>query len=287
MRWRKRLKEISTNGLQHGEEIALENCEIPVSFRRHPKARRLTLRVNAVNRKAIVTVPPCCSDQETLNFLEQNINWLYKQFEKLPEPVPFQHGSTLPLRGITHLINFAGPVRGKGVVWLGEGPGTNEENAARVPRKESDAGEASETDQASEASGRETLPLIHVSGNQQFAPRRLKSWLLKEARRDLYARSQWHAENLGLKFRKIMIKDQCTRWGSCSSAGVLSYSWRLILSPPEVLDYVAAHEVAHLGEMNHGPRFWALVKKTMPHYEAPKRWLRQHGTTLHRYDTES
>lgn len=256
-RWRERLVDTSTKTLRHGEEIALENCDIPVKFKRHPKARRLTLRVSATQREAIITVPPSCPDQETLSFLKSNINWLYKQFEKLPAPVPLSHQSEIPLRGKPHLIEFVGMIRGKGVVWLDD----NEQNGA--------------------------LPLIKVTGNEQFAPRRLKSWLLKEARRDLYERSKWHADHLGLKFRKIMIKDQASRWGSCSSAGVLSYSWRLILSPPEVLDYVAAHEVAHLQEMNHGPRFWALVKKTLPGYEQPKQWLRHHGATLHRFDTEA
>ncbi len=257
MRWLKRLKHGSDTPLQHGEEIALENCDIPVKFRRHPKARRLTLRLSVTNRQAIVTVPPCCSDQETLSFLDQNISWLYKQYEKLPAPVPFTHNQKIPLRGETHMIEFQGPVRGKGVVWFERSVETSD------------------------------IPKIKVAGNEQFAPRRLKSWLLNEARKDLSERSLYHAGNLGLKFKKIMIRDQCTRWGSCSSAGVLSYSWRLILSPVEVLDYVAAHEVAHLREMNHGPGFWSLVRETLPGYEKPKQWLRDHGTTLHRYDLDS
>ena len=88
---------------------------------------------------------------------------------------------------------------------------------------------------------------------------------------------------MGTRFRKLNVRDQKSRWGSCSSNGSLSFSWRLIMAPPHVLDYVAAHEVAHLREMNHGPRFWALVAKTMPQCDESKRWLRTFGNELHRY----
>ncbi len=82
------------------------------------------------------------------------------------------------------------------------------------------------------------------------------------------------------------MRDQTTRWGSCSTSGALSFSWRLVLAPPFVLDYLAAHEVAHLGHMNHGPRFWALVERTMPRHEEARTWLRKHGASLHRYGAE-
>jgi hypothetical protein len=82
------------------------------------------------------------------------------------------------------------------------------------------------------------------------------------------------------------VRDQTTRWGSCSTSGALSFSWRLVLAPPFVLDYLAAHEVAHLGHMNHGPRFWALVERTMPRHQEARSWLRKHGASLHRYGAE-
>jgi len=270
MRWLKRLNSHSSTTLQHGEEIDLENFDIPVKFRRHPKARRLTLRVSTTNRSAIITAPPFCSDHETLKFLEINKSWLHKQFEKIPHAIPFASNFIVPLRGVHHKVNIAGSVRGKGVVWIEEGlrDTTPEENTECSTQSE------------------DNCPLIHVSGTPQFAPRRLRSWLINQARQDLYKQSLWHANNLGVKFKKIMIRDQQSRWGSCSAKGILSYSWRLILSPPEVLDYVAAHEVAHLIEMNHGPNFWGLVHQTMPTYETPKKWLRDHGTDLHRYGAQ-
>lgn len=266
MRWAARLNISKKSMLQHGEEIALENCDIPIKFRRHPKARRLTLRVSSTDRSAIVTVPPFCSDSETITFLENHRTWLFQQFEKIPEAAPFSPNSLIPLRGELHKLVFAGQSRGKGVVWIEENKKTNSDEI--------------EPDQPE-------FPEIHINGTEQFAPRRLTRWLIDQARKDLYERSGWHSKNLGLSFKKIMIKDQRSRWGSCSSAGVLSYSWRLILAPTEVLDYVAAHEVAHLAEMNHGPNFWALVDQTLPTYKTAKNWLRENGSDLHRYGANS
>lgn len=253
MSWSNRQKSRSSSKLRNGEVIALENFEVPIKFRRNKRARRLTLRVSAANRSAILTVPQSCSDTETLSFLEGHRSWLHQQFEKIPEAVPFAQGTHIPLRGTPHELIYAGKSRGKGVVW------TTDEGAT---------------------------PQLHITGTPEFAPRRLKNWLIKQARQDLHDRTNWHAKNLGLGYKKIMIKDTRSRWGSCSSNGVLSYSWRLIMAPSFVLDYVAAHEVCHLEEMNHGPNFWKLVEKTLPSFEPAKNWLREQGTNLHRYGAE-
>src|SRR5262249_38180527 len=118
------------------------------------------------------------------------------------------------------------------------------------------------------------VPALVVSGALEHAPRRLKDWMISEARRDLDQRVTSHSRQLGLRARRITLRDQKSRWGSCSADGQLSFSWRLVMAPPVVLDYVAAHEVAHLAEMNHGPRFWRLVETTMPNLEEAKLWLR-------------
>jgi len=106
------------------------------------------------------------------------------------------------------------------------------------------------------------------------------------ARRVLAERCQFHAQALGRSYTRIVLRDTRSRWGSCSSTGTLSFSWRLALAPARVLDYVAAHEVAHLAEMNHGPQFWAHVARLCPDYETHRRWLHEHGTRLHRYRFE-
>ena len=113
--------------------------------------------------------------------------------------------------------------------------------------------------------------------------RRLRDHLKREARRDLEAASRRYAAALGVAVRRVAVRDQVSRWGSCTAAGVLSYSWRLILAPPHVLDYLAAHEVAHLIEMNHSARFWRVVARICPDFERAKSWLNAQGNALHRY----
>lgn len=103
------------------------------------------------------------------------------------------------------------------------------------------------------------------------------------AHQRLSTASDAYANQIGCGFNRITLRDPRSRWGSCSSRGGLMYSWRLVMAPPEVLDYVAAHEVAHLREMNHGPDFWNLVAEICPDYQSRRNWLTEHGETLHRY----
>jgi len=114
-------------------------------------------------------------------------------------------------------------------------------------------------------------------------PAALGAFLREMARDRLAEASARHAAALGRPMGRITLRDTRSRWGSCSHEGNLMYSWRLILAPREVLDYVAAHEVAHLAEMNHSARFWAACARLCPGYEAPRRWLRENGAALHRY----
>jgi predicted metal-dependent hydrolase len=127
------------------------------------------------------------------------------------------------------------------------------------------------------------LPRLYVSGGAVHASRRFTDWLKNEARHDLVNRVRVHAATLNCCPKRISIRDQATRWGSCSTTGTLSFSWRLIFAPPFVLDYVAAHEVAHLREMNHGPRFWRLVRDALPDMQKARSWLKLNGTELHRF----
>jgi predicted metal-dependent hydrolase len=221
----------------------------PVEVRRHPGARRLTLRVSRTRRAVIVTLPVQCDLDEAGSFITRNIAWVREHLDKLPTAVPFHDGVFIPLRGEAHRIVLSGPGR-----------------RAPVERK-----------------AVSPYPELRVSGHGEHAPRRLKDWLGKEALRDLEQRVAFHAGRLKVTPKRIAVRDQTSRWGSCSTTGVLSFSWRLIMAPTEILDYVAAHEVAHLKEMNHGPRFWALVRQTMPALDDAKRWLQIYGMDLHRY----
>lgn len=229
----------------------IEELDCPVEVRRHPGARRLTLRVSRTRRAVIVTLPVQCDLGEAGSFISRNIDWVRERLDSLPRPVPFCDGAVLPLRGEFHRIVFTG-TRAAGHV---------------VQRAPATVG----------------LPELHVSGRLEHAPRRLRDWLFEEARRDLDARVIVHARMLGVAPKRIIVRDQATRWGSCSTTGALSFSWRLILAPPHILDYVAAHEVAHLAEMNHGPKFWTLVQRAMPTMKEAKRWLQLYGLDLHQY----
>ena len=123
-----------------------------------------------------------------------------------------------------------------------------------------------------------------VPGDPARFATRIEAFLKLAARQRLQAESEGFAAALGRKVHAITLRDTRSRWGSCTHDGRLMYSWRLIMAPPEVLRYVAAHEVAHLREMNHSPAFWAHVARLMPDYARHRRWLRTHGNDLHALD---
>jgi predicted metal-dependent hydrolase len=210
-------------------------------------------------------------------FLARHADWLKRQLERLPEPVPFIDGAVIPLRGELHCIKFAGPQRYSRVVWCEKGadqPATGSSHGAFDWRSlgglRADA----------------RLPSLCVSGDKEHAPRRFHDWLRGEVRKDLAVCVERHAKSLDCNPKRIAIRDQATRWGSCSTTGTLSFSWRLIFAPPFVLDYVAAHEVAHIREMNHGPRFWRLLRDTVPGLQKARGWLKTHGADLHRFGSD-
>ncbi len=123
-----------------------------------------------------------------------------------------------------------------------------------------------------------------VPGRAKDLPARVGVWLREEARCRCVAGVGRHAAALGRAPGRISLRDARSRWGSCTHAGDLMFSWRLVLAPPEVLDYVVAHEVAHLAEFNHSPRFWAHVRRLAPDLDRIRAWLRAHGAELHAWD---
>ncbi|HRN99991.1 MAG TPA: SprT family zinc-dependent metalloprotease [Nitrobacter sp.] len=220
-----------------------------VRLRRHRRARRYTLRIHPSDREAILTMPPRGTLAEAKDFAQRHGGWIAARLGRLPKAAPFQHGAVIPLRGVAHrIVHRAGE---RGTVWT----------------ETRDSGER----------------ILCVAGEPEYLDRRVHDYLKRQARQDLQKASQRHADALGVKVRRISIRDQSSRWGSCTSSGSLSFSWRLILAPPFVLDYLAAHEVAHLVEMNHSPRFWKVVARICKHVERAKKWLDVEGNDLHRY----
>lgn len=230
-------------------ELEFDDEVYCIRLRRHRQARRYTLRIQAATREVVLTLPPRGSLKEATAFAQKHRAWIAARLGRLPHGVPFAHGTMLPLRGVPHRLVHVRAARG--TVWT-------------------------DTD----AFGR---PLLCVAGDAAHVTRRVSDFLKREAQRDLVAASRRYAAKLGVTIKRISIRDQISRWGSCSTTGALSYSWRLILAPPYVLDYLAAHEVAHLLEMNHSPRFWRLLKQIYPGVDRAKVWLDVHGTDLHRY----
>ena len=233
-------------------EIIFDKSVFLVRLRRHRQARRYTLRIDAPLREVVLTMPPRGSVREARDFAQQHGGWIAARLKRLPEAAPFVHGVDVPLRGIKHRIVHRRGVRG--TVWT-------------------------ETDDRGQR-------LMCVAGEPPHLDRRIGDFLKREARRDLEAASSRYAAKLGIDIKRISIRDQSSRWGSCSNTGVLSFSWRLILAPSFALDYLAAHEVAHLVEMNHSPRFWRTVMGICPDTKRAKAWLDAHGAELHRYGLE-
>jgi len=258
--------------LARGEtiEVKIRGLGIPMVLRRSARARKFSLQVNEARRGAVLTMPLYSSFSDADEFLSRHLDWLKERVARLSAPVPFTHGAIVPLRGRAHVLRFAGMVHRRGVVWIEAA-----EDAKAVPAWPEGA-----------RVGVRRLPRLYVAGQHEHAPRRLLDWLKRQAHLDLKARVEHHARRLDLLPKRIFVRDQTTRWGSCSTSGALSFSWRLVLAPPFVLDYLAAHEVAHLAHMNHGPRFWALVERITPRHREVQAWLRKHGASLHRYGAE-
>jgi hypothetical protein len=230
-------------------EIVFDRAVYPVRLRRHRQARRYTLRVQAATRQVVLTFPPRGTLKEARAFAQKHGGWIAARLGRLPEAAPFADGIILPLRGVPHRIAHCGCARG--TVWT-------------------------EIDADGEH-------LLCVAGKAPHIDRRVGDFLRGEARRELEAASRKFAGELGVDVGRVRVRDQSSRWGSCSTTGVLSFSWRLILAPSHVLHYLAAHEVAHLVEMNHSAKFWRIVQDLLPGHEAAKAWLDAHGADLHRY----
>lgn len=241
--------------LRGAEQVALELDDetLQVDIRRHPSAQRLTLRVRAASRDVTLTAPPHVPYATAAAFVQRHREWVRVRLGRLPEGVPFAPGELVPLRGVPHRIEHRPEDRG--TAWL-------------------------EPEQDGEP------PLLCVAGDAPHVARRVEDFLKRQARSDFTMASRGHAAALKVSIGRITLRDTASRWGSCSSQGDLSYSWRIIMAPAFVLDYLAAHEVCHRLEMNHSARYWRLVESIYPERRVAEAWLRANGAGLHRYGVE-
>ncbi|MGH6878273.1 MAG: M48 family metallopeptidase [Rhizomicrobium sp.] len=228
------------------ELLRIDGRPVEVTVRLNPRARRLIVKVHPSTGEVSVVAPSRRSLDHAMEFARSESSWIARRLAHVPEPVDLEPGSFIPFRGENYAIRPA--ARGPAPVWLERGP--------RV---------------------------IRIAGHREHAPRRLLDFLKREARKVLEARVFDYAQRIEVQPKRITVRDTASRWGSCSTTRSLSFSWRLILAPAFVLDYVVAHEVAHLRHMNHGARFWNLVGELVDDVETPQAWLSKNGPLLHRY----
>ncbi|REC58740.1 M48 family peptidase [Rhodosalinus sediminis] len=225
-----------------GQRVLPGNPPLTLTLRRSARARRIALRVSALDGTITLTVPRGASEAEALDFARAKADWLRARVADRLGAVVVGHGAALPVEGRT--------------LTLAPGAGRRVQAEGAV---------------------------LRVPGPAEQAGVRTQGWLKALARERLAAAADRHAASLGRPYARITLRDTRSRWGSCSDRGALSFSWRLVMAPPEVLDYVAAHEVAHLAEMNHSAAFWAVVRRLYGPHEAERRWLHEEGPALHRY----
>lgn len=224
--------------------LAVPGVAWPLELRESPRARRLRLRVDPARAVVEVVVPRGVPDAEARRLVERHRDWIAGRMAAIPPRVPFIDGAVVPVRGVDHVIRHHPGLSG----------GTRIEGGA-----------------------------ILVGGGAEHVGRRVRDFLRALALRELSARAHAKAALVGRRVARVTVRDTRSRWGSCSATGALSFSWRLILAPEPVLDYVVAHEVAHLMEMNHGPGFWRVCARLSDTVETSRAWLRIHGARLHGY----
>lgn len=215
----------------------------PVRIVYNARARRMILRLDQRDGVPVLTAPPGVARSAIDQFLSQQQGWIARQSASRLPIVPLVDGAVFPFRGEDHVIRHCPALPRSPVIADG---------------------------------------FLHVGGAGESLDRRIIRFLRSEARSVLSERVALHAQCLGVTPTRITIRDTRSRWGSCSAKGALNFSWRLIMAPPSILDYVAAHEVAHLLEMNHSARFWAHVDRLVDNRTEARKWLRSHGHDLMR-----
>ncbi len=192
----------------------------------------------------ILVLPIKTKIDKAIKFAKSKQDWINENISKIPAPNKITIGSSIPLMGCNSKIIHSGYF----------GKTYHEQNN------------------------------IYVFAKPDYIEENVISYLKSLALKKVNAYSEQFSKQTGLKYKNISIRDSKTRWGSCSSSGNITFSWRLIMMPDFVMQYVVAHEIAHLKEMNHGQNFWNLVEKIFPDYIKARKWLKQNGRTIHSWE---
>ena len=222
--------------------------DVPVSIRRSARARRILLHVGVYDGKVEIVLPPGATAIDGLGFASTQTSWVADQLSRIGTAVPFTDSATFPLLGKDVTIRLA------------------EEHPARPALADDE---------------------LLVGGRPDTLSGRVRRWIRNRALEEIKPRAHRMAAEIGKTPARVSMRDTRSRWGSCSRDGNLNFSWRLVMAPDWVLDYVVAHEVAHLQELNHSDRFWAVVDGLSADSKPARKWLRVNGADLHRYGREA
>ena len=235
-----RLKTILSNSLSD-PEVNIEGERVPVRIHRNNRAKRISMRADAVKREIRITMPPYTPTNVALDFVAKKREWIATRLNSVADAAPIAPGSEIAFEGEGYVIE-----------WREE-----------WPRSVKCAG------------GR-----LLLGGPESSVEARILRWLRAEARRVYTEEISYYCAKANDPVPRLSLGDPRSRWGSCSPDKSLAFSWRLVMAPDFIQDYVAAHEVAHLRHMNHGPLFWRLVDELTPHTRTAIPWLRTEGARL-------
>lgn len=224
--------------------INVDGRNFPLIIKQNARAKRCILRVDHIKNAINITIPKYTSYKKGIKFAESQIPWIKSQIAKIPEKRPFYDGMEITIAGQTKTIKRA---------------------------------------TLSQKGTKQSNNMIIFSGKEEHFNRRVIDFIKKEAKTTFNEIGLQMAKKLGTPVKKISAKDTTSRWGSCNSAKNISLSWRLMLAPYEVMEYVIAHEVAHLVELNHSEKFWKIVNTLTPNTTQAQKWLKNNGNSLHLY----
>lgn len=229
---------------RNGQRLPLEDLTARLSV--NPRARRLSIRIDARAGEAVLIAPSERKLADVVAFARTKTSWMRERLAERPQGTPIAPGAVIDLFGKPTRLVAAG---GAGAARLTE-----------------------------DADG----PVIASGGEGEAYARRVENLFKRVARETLQTRTDVHLRTLGQRPVKMSIADPKSRWGSCSPHNrSIRYSWRVIMAPPAVIDYLAAHEVAHLVHADHSPAYWSVVQRLIGDHRPHRKWLRENGPALH------
>ncbi|PJF44759.1 MAG: hypothetical protein CUN55_02270 [Phototrophicales bacterium] len=234
-------------------KILLEDRQIHYTVRIHPRAKHIRIKVNPID--GVIITMPVDTKREASDVLREHAAWVLKQLDRWAGKVTYRKyvsGETLPFLGVAHTLQIIQKAN---------------ERISTVKRQD------------------ETLIIrlantIKEETQREHIRKTLERWYRKQARSYLTQRTEFWANEIGVTYQRIRIKGQRTRWGSCSARGGINYNWRIMMAPPQAVDYLIVHELCHLIVMNHSPVFWGIVSVYCPAYLHWRHWLKENAFYL-------